>query len=81
MAFDAQMAELDFQVKSGKYVARADVVQSNATAFATIAQTLRSIPDNLERRLGISPAVAEEIGFMIDEMMNGLADQMERMAK
>lgn len=75
-AFDAQMSELEFNVKAGKYVLRSDVVQSNSTAYAMVAQAMRSIPDNLERRLGISPEVAEEIGVMIEEAMDALYEQM-----
>lgn len=77
----AKLAELDYKIKSGEYVARAEVRQATSTAFATIAQTLRSIPDNLERRLGISPAVAQEIELLIDGAMNDLADQLEKMSR
>lgn len=79
MAFDAQMAELEFKVKSGEYLPRADIKEASATAFAMIAQALRSIPDNIERRLGVSPEVAEEISALIDEAMSNLADELERM--
>lgn len=80
-AFDAQMAELDYNIKAGKYVLRSDVIQNNSTAYAMIAQSLRSISDNLERRLGISPEVSEEIGLLIDEHLDVLADQMEAFSK
>lgn len=80
-AFKAQLAELDFKIRSGEFVSRAEVRQASATAMATIAQTLRSIPDNLERRLGLSAEVAEEISLLIDEAMSDLADQLEKMAK
>ncbi len=78
-AYQAKLAELDYKVKSGEYLPRADVQQAAATAFSTIAQALRSIPDSLERRLGISAELAEEIGLMIDEAMNDLANDLERM--
>ncbi len=78
-AFLAQMAELDFKVKAGEYLPRDEIRQASATAFATIAQTLRSIPDNLERRLGVSADVAEEVGRLIDDAMADLAADLERM--
>lgn len=78
--FLAQMAELDFRKASGELVPRAEVRQASATAFATIAQSLRSIQDNLERRLGIAPEIAEEVGLLIDESLNTLADELEKMA-
>lgn len=75
---DANLKELEFNIKSGEYLPREDIRQASATAFATITQTLRSIPDNLERRLGISPAVAQEVGNMIDEAMGNLASDLEK---
>ena len=50
--------------------------QAIRTAFAAIGQSLRSIPDNLERRIGISPAVAEQIEEILDEEMTALADRL-----
>lgn len=58
----ADQHELDYKIKSGEYVSRASVKQASATAMATLAQTLRSLPDNLERK-GVSP----EICAVIDE--------------
>ncbi len=78
-AYKANLAELDFKVKSGEYLPRIEIQQATATAYATISQTLRSIPDNLERRLGISPEVAEAVGAMIDDCMNDLAADLEKM--
>lgn len=78
-AFQAQLAELEYKTKSGEYLPRADIRQAAATAYATIAQALRSIPDNLERRLGINAELAEEIGVLIDDAMNDLSSELERM--
>lgn len=75
----ALQRELDLKVNEGKYVARDAVVQATATAYASVAQTLRSIPDHLERRLGIAPELAEEIAKQIDETLSTLADEFELM--
>lgn len=75
----ADLNELEFKVKSGEYVARSAVIQATATAYATIAQTLRSLPDHLERRLALAPEVAEEVGRQIDEALGELAAVFERM--
>lgn len=72
----SKVAELDYGVKSNKYVLRADVVQSNSTAYALIANTCRSIPDLLERRIGCSPEVAELAEQAIEDALDGLADAM-----
>lgn len=75
----ALQRELDLKIAEGKYVARDAVVQATATAYASVAQTLRSIPDHLERRLGIAPELAEEIAKQIDETLSTLADEFELM--
>lgn len=76
---NAGLAELDLQVKSGMYVARESVRQASATALSSVSQSLRSIPDNIERKLGVSAEVAEEVGRQIDAVLNDLADEFELM--
>jgi len=75
----ADLANLNYLTKSGQYLPRADIRQATATAFATVAQSLRSIPDNLERRVGVSPAIAESVGEMIDIILADLSEELERM--
>lgn len=77
----AEQAELNYKVAAGQYVPRTDVQQAAATAFAAIAQTLRSIPDNLERKLGLSPEVAEEVSRLIDDAMEELSADLEKMCE
>jgi phage terminase Nu1 subunit (DNA packaging protein) len=75
----AKINEIEAKVKADEYVERAAVRQAAATAMSSIAQTLRSIPDLLERRLGIDPTLAEEIGRQIDESLNELAEEFRLM--
>lgn len=75
----ADLAELAFRTKVGELVARAAVKQGAATAFATLAQGLRTIPDLLERRHAIDPEVAETVGREIDECLDALATALEMM--
>lgn len=75
----AQLNELTFKIKSGEYGSRAAFRQACATALAALAQTLRSVPDNLERKLGVSPEVAAEVGHLIDDSLNDLASEFEMM--
>ncbi len=75
----ADMAELDYKIKSKQYVERAQVVQVTTTAYASVAQSLRSIPDNLERS-GVPPEVCEKISVYIDETLNDLAEQFEMLS-
>jgi phage terminase Nu1 subunit (DNA packaging protein) len=76
----ADLNELDFKVKSGEYVPRAAVQQAAATMLASIAQTLRSLPDTLERRVNLSPEVAELVGVEIDAVLEGLGDELRMLA-
>lgn len=46
-----------------------------------MAQTLRSVPDNLERKLGVSPEVALEVGILIDAALNDVAAKFEEMGE
>lgn len=79
-AAKADLNELELAVRRGLYVERAWVQQLSATALATLAQNLRSVPDNLERRTGISPEVAQEVEQMIDNALNDLAIEFEELA-
>jgi phage terminase Nu1 subunit (DNA packaging protein) len=76
----ANLGELDYRIKSGQYVARAAVRQAAATAFATAAQAIRSIPDNLERRLAIEPALAASIEEVIDETLAEVSASLAMMS-
>lgn len=75
----AQLNELDVKIKTGEYGSRAQFRQASATAIAALAQTMRSIPDNLERKLGVSADVATEVGVLIDNALNDLASEFEMM--
>lgn len=78
-AAKADMLELDYQIKLGNYISRIAVRQACATAFSSIAQGLRSIPDNVERKFAIPGEVAEQIGAAIDEALADLAAEFELM--
>ena len=64
----AWLNELELKIKSGEYVARAQVRQASATMLATISQTLRSISDNLERR-GVQPEVCVQVEAAVNETL------------
>lgn len=77
-AAHAAKAELEYRVKAGMYLPREAVRSAMATAFQAVAQSLRSIPDNLERKLGVTPELAEAVGVSIDEAMGDLAHELEQ---
>ncbi|MDP2262669.1 MAG: hypothetical protein Q8K24_05870 [Hydrogenophaga sp.] len=78
-AANAAMAEIELEVKTGRYGDRAAFRQASATALSSLVQTLRSIPDNIERKLGVSPEVAQSVGELIDAALDDLADEFEMM--
>ena len=75
----AALNEFDLKVKSGQYLLRTGVQQAAATAIASFAQTMRSVPDNLERTLGVSPEVAEAVSRAIDTALEDLANEFKLM--
>lgn len=72
----ADLHELDYKVKSGQYVSRNAVRQASATAMAALAQTIRSLPDHLERR-GVPPSVCVQIDAAITEVLGETAKALE----
>lgn len=75
----ADLNELDLAIKRGEYVPRAEVQAATATALSALSQTLRSVPDNLERTLGLSPDIAQEVGRQIDAALDDMATRFEEL--
>lgn len=74
----AGINEIELSIKDGSYIARAEVCEASATLLATVAQTLRSIPDNLERK-GVPAATCQMVERVLDDAVSGLADGLERL--
>lgn len=73
----AELNELDLAIKRGEFVDRGSVREMAATALATLAQTLRSVPDNIERKMGASPEIAVEVGELIDNALDDIANAFD----
>lgn len=67
----ADEREFEFGIKQGEYLPRVAQQTAAATALAILTQSLRSIPDNLERSLGLGPETVEQVAIEID---NALAE-------
>lgn len=80
-AAKAELNEIEVLVKSKEYGSRAAFRQGCAMALAALAQTLRSVPDNLERRMGVSPEIAAEVGHQIDDALQDLATEFEMLTE
>lgn len=72
--------EFNLAVKQAQYLPREAVGQASATALAVLTQSLRSIPDNLERACGLTPQQAEQAQQVIDAALAELAAAFRSMA-
>jgi len=78
--YEGETRKRELQVRDRELIPAAEVEQVIATAFAAIAQDMRAIPDNLERRYGIAPDVAESVERGIFEAMDGIADRLSALS-
>ncbi len=65
--------EFSFAVTKGEYLPRVAQQTAAATALAVLTQSLRSIPDNIERSLGLGPEAVEAIAIQIDDALAEVA--------
>lgn len=73
----ADLNELAYKIKSGEYVARAAVQEAAATLLSSLAQSLRSLPDNLERKFALAPTIAAQVELTIDRALADVASGLE----
>lgn len=78
--YDGEQRRRDLQIRDRELLKADEVEQSISIAFAAVAQTLLSLPDNLERRAGLTPGQAESCERIIHEAMNGLTDRLSMLA-
>lgn len=77
----ADEREFEFGVKQGRYLPRAEQQAAAATALAVLTQSLRSIPDNIERSLGLGPEVIEQVAVQIDNALAEVAVAFKAMTR
>lgn len=75
---DAKLRELELERRRGELLPREDVRTAAATAFATVAQSVRAIPDRLEKA-GLDPEMADRAAIEIDAMCDDLAEALQAM--
>jgi len=78
--YEGEKRRIELQERARELIPAVEVEQAIATAFAAIAQDLRAIPDNLERRHGIESAVAEAVEAALFEAMDAMADRLSALA-
>lgn len=77
----ADRAQLELDIALGNHLPREVTAAAAATAMAAFVQTMRSLGPNLERSLGLSPAVAEAIEIAVDQALSTLGEQLEAMTR
>jgi hypothetical protein len=78
--YEGEAKRRDLQVKDRQLIPVAEVEETIATAFAALAADVRAIPDNLERRSGVSGDVAELVEEALNEAMDAMADRLAVLA-
>lgn len=75
---DAKLREHMLAVKSGEYLPRDAFKNAVGTAYATCAQSIKSLPDNFERKMGLTPEQAEAGELVVDQILQTLYDDLKR---
>lgn len=75
-----EQREFKLAVERGEYLPREVQRQAAATALAVLTQSLRAVPDNLERVCGLTPEQAEKAQEMIDAALSEVAVAFKAMA-
>lgn len=78
--YESETKRRALQVLDRDLVPIGEVEKAVATAFSAIAQGLRSLPDNVERRTGCEPAIVIAMEAAIDSEMDALADKLSMLA-
>jgi len=74
-AIKAKHAELQYRIKLGEYVERGSVRNACAMAMSSFAQAMRSMQDDMERKLALDPTTVEAIGEYVDRTLDQLASE------
>ncbi len=74
--YKAQMAELDYRKREGELLERKDVELLATRLHAFLAQSLRGLPDNLERQLGLSPDQVQAVQDYTDNLCLDIRERL-----
>lgn len=75
-----EQRQLALDIQRGEYLPRDVQRQAAATALSVLTQSLRSIPDNIERSMALQPEVVEAISVQIDAALSEVAAAFKAMA-
>ena len=74
--FKANMAEVEFRLKVGELYDRSELLRVIATSIAIFAEQIRSLPDKLERKAGITTKQAEIAEIEVDNQLDALRNRL-----
>ena len=78
--FQSENERLKYQKDLGELLPIAQVERAVSTAFAAIAQKIRGVPDELERKHGLPGDVVEKVEGALLDAMDDLADRLSELA-
>lgn len=76
----ADQRELALEKERGNLLDKGVVRQASATALAVLMQSLRSLPDNLERAAGLTPKQAAMAQEQVDAALSEVAAAFQAMS-
>lgn len=76
--FDAELKALELRRRAGELCELDEVMRTFTTAVAVFAEQMRSVPDILERKAGITPKQAETAAEAIDTQLEDLRGRLLR---
>lgn len=75
--YESEAKRRDLEERDRELLKASEVEEVLAVAWSGLSQDLQAIPDNLERRYGIAPDVAEMVERGIFEAMDAAADRLQ----
>ena len=78
--FESELKRRELQERDRELIPAAELESCVARVFGALSQGLRSIPDNLERRIGCSAEVAEAVERILEAEMDAAADMLASIA-
>lgn len=78
--YDSENARLRFEKEQRELIPVSEVEETVGTTFAAIAHLLRSIPDNLERKRGLSAELVELVEREILDVQYTMTDRLSSLA-
>ena len=74
--YDGETRRRELQVRDRALIPESEVEQTVATAFSAVAQSMLALPDQLERRAGLTPTQSEIVQAAVHETLTELSERL-----